>query len=66
MKSFLKTLLVDAISEDGVIMALHHKTLPIFGIQFHPEAVLTQHGHHLLQNFITICESERLFYENVC
>ncbi len=43
---------VTARSDDGVIMALTHRHLPIAGVQFHPEAVLTEHGHRLLQNFL--------------
>ena len=38
--------------EDGVIMALRHKTLPIYGVQFHPESILSQNGHLLLENFL--------------
>ena len=45
-------LAVTARSDDGVIMALAHRHLPIAGVQFHPEAVLTEHGHRLLQNFL--------------
>ena len=37
----------------GVIQAIRHRTLPAEGIQFHPEAVLTEHGHDLLRNFLT-------------
>lgn len=43
---------VTARSDDGVIMALSHRHLPIAGVQFHPEAVLTEHGHRLLRNFL--------------
>jgi anthranilate synthase component 2 len=33
-------------------MAIEHKTLPIFGVQFHPESIATDHGHQLLKNFL--------------
>lgn len=49
-------LMVDARSEDGAIMGMVHRTMPIYGVQFHPEAVLTQYGRELLQNFYKICE----------
>lgn len=45
-------LYVHAWTEDGEIMGLRHKELPIEGIQFHPEALLTEHGHSMLQNFL--------------
>jgi anthranilate synthase/aminodeoxychorismate synthase-like glutamine amidotransferase len=45
-------LLVSAESEDGEIMGLRHRSLPVEGVQFHPEALLTEHGHRMLQNFI--------------
>ncbi|MCZ6740817.1 MAG: aminodeoxychorismate/anthranilate synthase component II [Alphaproteobacteria bacterium] len=47
-------LAVTAETEDGLIMGLAHKEFPIFGIQFHPESIASQHGHALLKNFITI------------
>lgn len=43
---------VSAKTEEGEIMAIRHKKLPIEGVQFHPEAILTEYGHSLLQNFI--------------
>jgi len=46
-----------AISSDGELMALAHVSLPVFGVQFHPEAVLTEHGHALLANFLRIADN---------
>jgi anthranilate synthase component 2 len=43
---------VTAWTADGEIMGVRHKTLPIEGVQFHPEAILTQHGHRMLDNFL--------------
>lgn len=45
-------LVADAFTDDGEIMALHHKTRPVYGVQFHPESILTEHGHALLKNFL--------------
>ena len=45
---------ITAETQDGTIMALEHNALPIYGVQFHPEAILTQYGHELLKNFIKI------------
>ncbi len=42
-------------TESGVVMAVCHKSLPIHGVQFHPESVLTEGGHHLLANWLMIC-----------
>ncbi len=43
---------VTAELEDGTIMGLQHKTLPIHGVQFHPESIRSEHGHKLLKNFL--------------
>ena len=42
---------ITAWTDDGEIMGVRHKTLPLQGVQFHPESILTEHGHALLQNF---------------
>ena len=43
---------VTASTEDGEIMGLKHKTLDVEGVQFHPESILTEHGHQMLKNFL--------------
>jgi para-aminobenzoate synthetase component 2 len=42
-------------TDSGVVMSLRHKSLPIEGVQFHPESVLTEHGHLMLANWLTQC-----------
>jgi len=51
-------LCVTAESEDGAIMGLQHITLPLFGVQFHPESILTLRGKDILRNFLKICDVE--------
>ena len=45
---------VTATTADGIVMAVRHRTHPIHGVQFHPEAILTEGGHRLLQNFLAL------------
>ena len=45
---------ITATSDEGLIMGLQHKTLPLHGVQFHPESIASENGHALLQNFLTI------------
>jgi anthranilate synthase/aminodeoxychorismate synthase-like glutamine amidotransferase len=48
------TLVPTAWTDDGVMMAMHHRSLPIFGVQFHPESIASEHGHDILANFLAI------------
>jgi para-aminobenzoate synthetase component 2 len=50
-----ETLTVTAVSETGVIMGVKHVSLPIEGVQFHPESVLTEGGHEMLANWLNDC-----------
>lgn len=48
-----------AVAEDGEIMALQHKTHPTFGLQFHPESILTPDGETILKNFLTFAQNQK-------
>ncbi len=50
--SLPESLVVSAQSEDGEIMGVRHRSLAVEGVQFHPEAMLTEHGHKMLENFL--------------
>ncbi|MCZ8017606.1 aminodeoxychorismate/anthranilate synthase component II [Novosphingobium sp.] len=53
-----EALVVNARSDDGHVMGFHHASLPIHGVQFHPESIATEHGHAMLANFLAICGIE--------
>jgi anthranilate synthase component 2 len=53
-----EALRVNARSDDGHVMGFRHATLPIHGVQFHPESIATEHGHALLANFLALCGIE--------
>ena len=48
-------LVVNATSDDTHVMGFRHRSLPIHGVQFHPESIATEYGHELLANFLKIC-----------
>lgn len=56
--SLPQELCICASSEDGAIMGIRHNRYPLYGIQFHPEAVLTEYGSDIILNFIHICRKD--------
>ena len=50
---------ITAETADGVIMGLQHKRYPVYGVQFHPESIASEHGHQLLANFLDLARVER-------
>jgi anthranilate synthase component 2 len=53
-QSMPQSLSVTAETDDGLVMGLAHKTLPVHGVQFHPESIASEHGHLMLKNFLEI------------
>ncbi len=53
-EGFPDALVVTGRSEDGLVMALAHRALPVYGVQFHPESVLTPEGERILENFVRL------------
>jgi anthranilate synthase component 2 len=52
--SLPRELVVNAETSDGLVMGVMHKTLPVHGVQFHPESIASEHGHLMLKNFLDI------------
>ena len=52
-----RDLLVNAETDDGLVMGLMHAELPVHGVQFHPESIASQHGHRMLRNFLDLAEA---------
>jgi anthranilate synthase component II len=50
-------LAITAETKDGIIMGLSHRDLPVHGVQFHPESILSEHGHLILRNFLDLAEA---------
>jgi para-aminobenzoate synthetase component 2 len=50
-----ETLRITGSTDSGLVMSIEHTTLPIQGVQFHPESVLTEHGHQMLANWLVMC-----------
>lgn len=56
--SLPKELKVTAVSEDGEVMAVEHETYPVFGVQFHPESVMTPNGRVMIKTFMEVAEND--------
>ena len=56
-KNLSNDLEVTSYTEDNVVMGVKHKKYPIFGVQFHPEAEMTEDGHKIIKNFIEISKN---------
>nr|NNM89529.1 aminodeoxychorismate/anthranilate synthase component II [Bacilli bacterium] len=54
---------VTAMTKDGVIMAVEHRDYPVYGVQFHPESILSEYGHDIIRNFLSLCSSTPSLHE---
>lgn len=55
-ESLPSSLVIEAESENKLVMGIRHHELPLYGVQFHPESILTPEGHILLNNFVELCQ----------
>ncbi|CAM5765753.1 aminodeoxychorismate/anthranilate synthase component II [Labrys miyagiensis] len=56
---------ITAETDDGVIMGVQHKSAPLHGVQFHPELIMSDHGHRILQNFLDIAAAWNVQHRNL-
>ena len=56
---------ITGVTQSGVVMSMRHRNLPIEGVQFHPESVLTEHGHLMLANWLTQCGDNEALAKSV-
>ena len=49
---------ITAETDGGLIMGMQHRDLPVYGVQFHPESIASEHGHRLIQNFLEIARGK--------
>ena len=59
------SLMITGATETGVIMGIRHRELAVEGVQFHPESVLTEGGHHMLANWLTECGDDQALAKSV-
>jgi anthranilate synthase component 2 len=59
-ESLPDALLIEAENKEGMIMGIRHRDLPLYGVQFHPESMLTPEGEKILKNFTTICLQQEI------
>jgi len=52
-----RELSINAETGDGLVMGLTHSSLPVHGVQFHPESIASEHGHLMLKNFVDIADA---------
>ena len=55
---------VDALTDDGLVMGIHHKKFPLWGVQFHPESIASEYGDEIIKNFLALAEEHLSFRQS--